>query len=239
MPRVHYDLVDGIGWIDLDDDKMNVMSPSMQADIHAALDRAEADDAVTVVRGRAGVFSAGFDLAILRGGDTDAGARMVLGGFELARRILAHPRPVVMACTGHSVAMGLFLLLSGDYRIGTTAPARLVANEVAIGLTLPRAADVILRHRLTPAAHQRASLLAVPFGPDDAVRDGVLDEVVEPDHLDDRVVELATMLTLLDRPAQVATKARVRAGLLTSLAAAIDQDRAEYETASSPGMEPA
>jgi enoyl-CoA hydratase len=69
------------------------------------------------------------------------------------------------ACTGHAIAMGAFLLPSGDYRIATTAPARLTANEVAIGLTVPRAATEILRQRLTPAAFQRATLLAEVFDP--------------------------------------------------------------------------
>jgi enoyl-CoA hydratase len=228
MERVRYEVRDGVGWIDLDDGKMNVMSPAMQADVHLALDRAEADDVVTVLQGRPGVFSAGFDLGVLRGDDRAESARMVLGGFELARRVLTHPRPVVMACTGHAVAMGLFLLLSGDYRLGVAAPAKLTANEVAIGLTLPRAAEQILRHRLTPSAFQRAALLAVSFEPDEAVRDGLLDEVVAPEALTERAAEVAALLGGLDVEAQRSTKARVRADALGSLTTAIASDRAEY-----------
>jgi enoyl-CoA hydratase len=62
---------------------------------------------------------------------------MLERGFQLALRLLDHPAPVVIACNGHAVAMGLFLLLSGDYLIGVDGPFRLVANEVAIGLTMP------------------------------------------------------------------------------------------------------
>ncbi len=229
MKRVHYELRDNIGWIGLDDGKVNVMSPTMQADIHNAFDRAAADGVVTVVRGRPGVFSAGFDLGILRGGDQRASSDMVLGGFELAKRVLAHPRPVVMACTGHAVAMGLFLLLSGDYRVGVTTPASLTANEVAIGLTLPRSADVILRHRLTPSAFQRSALLATTFGPTDAVRDGVLDEIVDAESLEARTAEVASALAQLDVSAQRSTKARVRAKVLGELTTALTLDRAEYE----------
>jgi len=214
----------GVSWIDLDDGKVNVMSPSMQAALMAAFDRAEGDDGVVVVRGRPGVLSAGFDLNLLAAASGD-GAAMVIGGFELARRVLAHPRPVVVACTGHAVAMGAFLLLSGDYRIATTAPARLIANEVAIGLTMPHTATEILRQRLTPAAFQRATLLAEVFDPRGGVAAGFLDEVVEPDRLDERVDEVAAALTRLDPAAQRATKQRTRAPLIATLTAAIDADR--------------
>jgi enoyl-CoA hydratase len=225
--RVRYEPRDGIGWIDLDDGKVNVMSPEMQADIGAALDRAERDDVVTVVRGRPGVFSAGFDLGVLRSGGA-AGAEMVLGGFELARRVLGHPRPVVMACTGHAIAMGAFLLLSGDHRVGVAGSAKLAANEVAIGLTLPHAATEILRQRLTPAAFPRAALLSETFDPEAAVTAGFLDEVVDPGAFDDRLHELATALSRLDVTAQRATKRRTRAPLLDLLATAIAADRAEF-----------
>jgi enoyl-CoA hydratase len=161
---------------------------------------------------------------------------MVLGGFDLALRVLSYPRPVLIACTGHAVAMGAFLLLSGDYRIATTAPARLTANEVAIGLTMPRAATEILRQRLTPAAFQRATLLAEVFDPQGAVVAGFLDELVEPDRFDERITEAAVALTQLDRDAQRATKLRTRAPLIATLTAAIEDDRNELaaRTASTP-----
>lgn len=224
--RIDYASSDGIGWIDLDDGKVNVMSSAMQSELTVALDHAEREGVVTVIRGRPGVFCAGFDLGVIQAGGR-ASAEMVLGGFELAHRVLAHPRPVVIACTGHAVAMGAFLLLSGDYRIGTVAAAKFTANEVAIGLTMPRAATEILRHRLTPSAFQRATLLAESFGPTNAVETGFLDEVVDVDRFDERVRSVAEALVGLDVDAQVATKRRTREPQLRALAAAIAADREE------------
>jgi enoyl-CoA hydratase len=166
---VDYRMADSVAAITMDDGKVNVMSLAMQQEIHAALDRAERDTAVVLLSGRDGVFSAGFDLPVLRAGGPDALA-MVRGGFELAARVLGFPFPVVIACTGHAMAMGAFLLLSGDYRIGGAGEYKLTANEVAIGLTMPRAAIEILRQRLTPAAFNRATLLAEVFRPADTSR---------------------------------------------------------------------
>ena len=112
---VTYELRDSIATIVMDDGKVNALSLEMLGAVNGALDRAVSDAAVVVLTGREGIFSAGFDLKVLRGGGADAGA-MLLGGFELAVRLLAFPTPVVVACTGHAVAMGVFLLLSGDYR---------------------------------------------------------------------------------------------------------------------------
>jgi enoyl-CoA hydratase/carnithine racemase len=119
---------DAIATITIDDGKVNALSFAVLAELNAALDQAERDGAVVILAGRDGVFSAGFDLPVLRGGGPDALA-MLRAGFELAARLLAFPRPVVIACTGHAVAMGVFLLLCGDYRVGATGPYKITANE--------------------------------------------------------------------------------------------------------------
>ena len=175
--RVRYELHDTVATITMDDGKVNVMSPPMLQELNAALDRAAADRAVVLLSGRPGVFSAGFDLAAAPGGRPGGGrhaARRVRAGGAL----LAFPMPVVIACTGHAVAMGVFLLLSGDYRVGAAGDYESTANEVAIGLTMPRAAVEILRQRLAPAHFNRAVMLAEPFSPANAVEAGILDRVV-------------------------------------------------------------
>jgi enoyl-CoA hydratase len=226
MSSVRYELDGSVATITLDDGKVNALSLDLQAELHAALDRAQLDRAVIVLAGRDGVLSAGFDLQVLAGGGP-AAASMVIGGFELAHRMLAFPRPIVIACTGHAVAMGTFLLLSGDHRIGTSRPAKFTANEVAIGLTMPRAALEILRQRLSPAAFVRAATLAEVFTPANAVETGFLDEVVSPEDLMPTALNVAQRLALLDQTAYEATKQRARSGLLDALRAAIEADRAE------------
>src|SRR3954471_12415346 len=126
MPLVSYHLEGAIATVTMDDGKVNALSPAMQAELKSALDRAEADRAVLLLTGRDGVFSAGFDLRVIRGGGNDAGA-MVRGGFELAHRLLSFPTPVVVACTGDAIAMGVFLLLSADYRVGASGSYKLMA----------------------------------------------------------------------------------------------------------------
>ncbi len=213
--------------ITMDDGKANALSPSLLADLGRALDRAAADvegGGAVVLQGRDGVFSAGFDLNVLRGGGPEA-SDMVLTGFATAARLMSFPAPVVVACTGHAIAMGAFLLLAADYRIGTHGTYRVAANEVAIGLTLPRSAVVLLEARLTPAAFQRAALLAESFGPDDAVAAGFLDRVVEPGDAPVAAANVAAELNeRLVAAAHAESKLRARADVLARLHAAISAD---------------
>lgn len=218
-----YELSDSIATITLDDGRVNVLSPQMLADINAALDQAEADDAVVVLGGRSGVFSAGFDLKILRAGGEEA-LDMLRAGFELAARVLAFPRPVVIACSGHAIAMGVFLVLSGDYRVGVAGPYKLTANEVAIGLTMPRTAAEILRQRLAPAHFNRAAVIAEVYDPDTAVAAGFLDRVVGSADLAGAARDVARQVQALDRDAHAATKLRVRNKALAAVRVAIDLD---------------
>lgn len=224
MPtRLTYDLQDGIATITLDDGKANALSTEMLAEIGAALTRAETDRAVVVLKGRPGMFSAGFDLRVLKAGGPDVTA-MFLGGFELALRLLAFPSPVVVACTGHALAMGSFLLLSADYRVGTSGPYKIGANEVAIGLTMPFFGIEICRQRLAPAYFHRSVINAEIHSPESAVLAGFLDRVVPESELSATARSVATDLGKLDRDTHTATKRRARGQALAAIRAAIDAD---------------
>ena len=220
---VSYEIAEGIATIAMDDGKVNVLSLEMLAAINKAFDQAESDGPVVVFTGRSGIFSGGFDLKVLRAGGPDA-VSMLEQGFLLALRILEHPAPVVVACNGHAVAMGSFLLLSGDYRIGVDGPFRIVANEVAIGLTMPWAAIEICRQRLAPAHFNRAVILAEQYSPVDAVLAGFLDKVVEAPDLIETATATATVLATLSRSAHAATKANARESAIAAIRRGISLD---------------
>jgi enoyl-CoA hydratase len=223
---VSYQLEKSVATIGMDDGKVNVLSPAMQDALNAALDRAAADRAVVILTGRPGVFCAGFDLPVLTAGGAAAHG-MLIGGFRLAERLLTHPTPVIIACPGHAIAMGVFLVMSADYRIGVDGPFKIVANEVAIGLPMPRAAVEISRQRLAPAHFQRAMNLAELYTPADAVVAGFLDRVVAVDDLMSEAQAAAAKFLKLNLSAHHATKLRVRAPALAAIRAGIEADDAE------------
>jgi enoyl-CoA hydratase len=222
-----------VATITMDDGKVNSISLDKLRNLQRALDQAEAEQAVVLLTGREQRFSAGFDLTALKQGGEIA-TKMVIGGFELAERLLAFPTPVVIACTGHALAMGAFLLLAADLRIGTAGAFKIGANEVAIGMTVPSAAVELCRLRLAPTHYARSVVTAEIFSPEEAVSAGYLDRVVPASELLASAHKAAADLSLLNMAAYVATKKRVRGDGLKSMRAAIEADASSWRVSSSP-----
>ena len=223
IDTVQYTLQDRLAIIRIDDGKRNALSPSVLHEIYDALDRAEADRATVIITGREDVFSAGFDLNVMKRGGTNA-LRMLRAGYALTARVLAYPYPVIAACNGHSLAMGVFLMLSADYVIGSRGDYKIAANEVAIGLTMPRVAAAMLRHRLNPSAYQRAVTVSQYFSVDAALVSGFFDELVNVTDLQSRAEELADSFQALDERAHTVSKRRIRAALIRKIRWSIPLD---------------
>ena len=225
---VTYALTDGIAVITMDDGKANAVSLTLQAGLNEALDQAERDGAPVILTGRAGILSAGFDLKTLAAGGQPA-VDMLNGGLELAIRLLTFPTPVIAACSGHAIAMGVFLLESCDYRIGIKGNYRYSANEVAIGMTMPFSTIEILRHRVTPAALSRSVLLAEAFTPENAVETGFLDLVVDESALLETAMNSAKSFLALNMDAHNHSKKRLRAELITAMRDGLAKDYAGWK----------
>ena len=227
---VSYAFADGVATLTMDDGKANAMGPAMQAALNAAMDRAEADKAIVVLTGRPGVFSGGFDLGVFKAGDPKVTFQMLTGGAHLAQRVLSYPHPVIAACSGHAVAMGLFLLQCADVRIGLEegSGAMLQANEILIGMTLPYFALETCRERVsTPHLHLVGTASA--YAGEAAVMAGLLDEAVAPDALAMAVHAHVERLKKAHPASFTATKQRLRANVIAAMPHAIEKDIAEWK----------
>ncbi len=220
---VHYDLQDQVATIRIDDGKRNALSPQVLHEIYQALDRAESDRAIVIMTGRESVFSAGFDLHVMKRGGVNA-LRMLRAGYALTARIMAYPYPVIAACNGHALAMGVFMMLSADYVLGSRGDFKIAANEVAIGLTMPRVAAAMLRHRLNPAAFQRAVTVSEYFDVEAALNAGFFDDLVDPADLMPHAEACADKFKELDPRAHRASKRRIRAALIRKVRFSIPLD---------------
>ena len=220
---VQYSLQNQVATIRIDDGKRNALSPELLRGIYQALDRAETDRASVIMTGREDVFSAGFDLKVMKRGGRNA-IRMLHAGYALTARVLDYPHPVIAACNGHALAMGVFLMLSADYVIGSRGDFKIAANEVAIGMKMPRVAAAMLRHRLNPAAYQRAVTLAEYFDAESARNAGFFDEVVDPAELKSCAETRAEEFLGLDQEAHTASKRRIRAALIRKIRYSVPLD---------------
>ncbi|MVW87690.1 crotonase/enoyl-CoA hydratase family protein [Pseudomonas sp. PB101] len=221
---ISYHLEDGIATLTLSNGKVNAISPDVIAAFNAALDQAVTDRAVVIITGQPGILSGGYDLKVMTSGPKEAVA-LVTSGSTLARRLLSHPFPVIVACPGHAVAKGAFLLLSADYRIGVDGPFSIGLNEVQIGMTMHHAGIEIARDRLNKVALQRSVVNGEMFNPQGAVTAGFLDVVVAADELQGAALAAARQLKKINMTAHKNTKLKVRKALLEALDNAIIQDQ--------------
>ncbi|MNY07867.1 putative enoyl-CoA hydratase [compost metagenome] len=204
--------------------KVNAISPDVISAFNAALDQAVTDRAVVIITGTPGILSGGYDLKVMTSGPKEAVA-LVTSGSTLARRLLSHPFPVIVACPGHAVAKGAFLLLSADYRIGVDGPFSIGLNEVQIGMTMHHAGIELARDRLRKSAFHRSVINGEMFNPQSAVDAGFLDVVVSAEELQGAALAAARQLKKINMTAHKNTKLKVRKALLDTLDNAIIQDQ--------------
>ncbi|MBD0705424.1 crotonase/enoyl-CoA hydratase family protein [Pseudomonas sp. Fig-3] len=221
---IAYHLEDGIATLTLNNGKVNAISPDVIAAFNTALDQAVTDRAVVIITGQPGILSGGYDLKVMTAGPKEA-VSLVTAGSTLARRLLSHPFPVVVACPGHAVAKGAFLLLSADYRIGVDGPFSIGLNEVQIGMTMHHAGIELARDRLRKSAFHRSVINGEMFNPQSAVDAGFLDKVVSTDELQGAALEAARQLKKINMTAHKNTKLKVRKALLETLDSAILLDQ--------------
>jgi enoyl-CoA hydratase len=195
----------------------------MLAQLDSALDQAEEAGKVAIICGRPGKFSAGFDLGVMGEGG-DGMLKLLRSGSTISRRLLAFPTPVILAVSGHAIAMGALLTLSADYRIGVHGTYKIGLNEVAIGMTLPYFGIELARERLARTHFASAVTMAKLYDSVGAVEAGFLDEVVSEEDLVERAIAKAEQLAELDMEAHKNTKARTRETFMAALEEAVKKE---------------
>jgi enoyl-CoA hydratase len=220
---VSYTLDDKVAVLQMDDGKANALSRSMLDALGHALDRAEQDASAIVLAGRAERFCAGFDLRVMMSGP-DAAKDLLRAGAGLFMRLYGSPLPLVIACTGHALAGGALVVLTGDYRIGAAGAYRIGLNEVSLGMPVPVLAMELARDRLHPSELTRATLLAQIYDPDTAVAAGYLDKVVPAEQVVEAARAEAVRLAALARSAFKASKQRLRRAQIEHITSSLDAD---------------
>ena len=193
-----YQLLDKVAVVTMDDGKANALSKPMIEALREAIKRAESEAGALVLAGRAERFCAGFDLRVMMS-SPEAATDLLRTGSKLLLELYGVSLPLVIACTGHALAGGALVVLTGDHRIGAAGAYKLGLNEVAIGLPVPVLAMELARDRLAADHLPKATLGATIFDPETAVRAGYLDEVVPPDQVIPKAIE-TSLSPILNAP---------------------------------------
>lgn len=200
MEFVKTEMQDDTCVLRLDHGKPNSISTAVANELMSGLAEAEESANAVVILGRTGMFSGGFDLPTMGKGPA-AAREMLTAGARLLMAIYNHPKPIVIGCGGHAIAMGAFITMAGDERIGASGEFKIGMNETAIGMTLPTFGLELARARLSKRHFDRAVVHSTIYDPQGALEAGILDRVVSPDRLETECFEAAARLAQLKQPA--------------------------------------
>ena len=216
-----YTLADDVALIRLDDGKANAFSNAMFDAVNAAMDQAEDEAKIIVLRGKDGIFSAGYNLKeLMLGGET--AVNLVRRGSEFAVRMMETRKPIICVGDGHIVALGAFIFLAADYRIGKSGAFQVGLPETAKGLPMHNFGRELAMPRLNRRYFSRAFINGEMFTPDQAVDVGYLDESV--DDVDGAVDRAVAYFKGISLPAFSINKPRGHQTLLPVLKQAIEDD---------------
>ena len=221
--NVTYNYEDGVATITMDDGKANPLSHDMWDQLGAAFDKAEEAKAIVVLKGRDGLFSGGFDLKEIAKGPEQA-VFLTSRGSKMARRIMSFPTPVIGVSTGHCIAMGAFLMLACDYRIGAAGGFKTGLNETMIGMTMHHFGIELARYRIPLNYFHRCVINAEIWSPTDAVKAGFYDQAVPVEELEKATSIIVKGFAQLNMTAFNGTKNKSRAAILRLLDECIESD---------------
>ena len=215
------EITNEIALIRMDDGKANAINFEMLAALNDALDKAEAGAKAIVLAGREGRFSGGFDLKAFASLGPEGVYKLLDAGAELLLRLYGGPLPVVAACTGHAIAMGVFMLNACDTRVGAAGECKIGANEAVTGMNLPVFAMELARDRLSPLHLTRAMIQGFIYNPEGAVEAGYLDMLAEPDKVEATALAVAGQLVQLPGKAYTWNKKSIRKATLDRIQASL------------------
>jgi 3,2-trans-enoyl-CoA isomerase len=198
---------------------VNAMNPELLAALREAIAVAPGEGVHgLVISGGPSVFSAGLDvprLLQMQRGELEAAWRAFFGVLEALAR---SPLPSVAAIAGHSPAGGAVMSLFCDYRVMARGPYRIGLNEVQVGLIVPECIQYAMRRLIGTHRAERLMVSGAMVDAEQALAIGLVDELVDVDHVTTRAIAWMQELLTLPGKAMRTTRGIARADLAEAIA---------------------
>jgi enoyl-CoA hydratase/carnithine racemase len=205
---------DGVATLRLDRPKLNPLNEQVAREIGEAVDAAAADERVgaLVVWGGERVFAAGADIKEMSDQDAVQMFRYIGGFQDVFTRLERLPFVTIAAVNGYALGGGCELALACDLRIAAE-DAQLGQPEILLGV-IPGAGGTQRLPRLIGLGRAKELIYSGRFvKADEALRIGLVNEVVPASDVLDRALALARTYARGPRVALMAAKAAVQNGV--------------------------
>ena len=204
--------------------KLNAMTVEMDHQMNEIMHEVNNDDSVrTLVLSGEGdrSFSAGSDINALDGYGSNWSYRNRFDAREdYARAVWLIRKPVVAAIHGYCIGGGLEMACASDIRIATAASS-FGAGEIRWGWHGGSGQTQYLTHQIGPGHASRLLMTGDRIDGTEALRIGLVQQLVEPEAVVDTALELATTISERSPIAIERTKYMVRVAQNTGLDAGL------------------
>lgn len=217
---------DGVAVVTLNNPKVNALSTALLAELAAvAADLTGNPPGAVVITGGERLFAAGADISEFAG--PDEGARIGAAFHKALNAVAAIPRMVIAAVSGFALGGGCELTLACDYRIAGEK-AVFGQPEVLLGIIPGGGGTQRLPRLIGASAAKEMMITGRQVRADEALRLGLVNEVVEPESLHARARELAATVARGAVLAQASIKELVDGGMDADLPSALAAERRAF-----------
>ena len=182
MNTIKLSIKDKTAIIGLDRGKSNAINAEMVAELHQMIINIENDNNIggLIITGKEGFFSAGLDLIELYDYDENKIREFWNNFLEFVTALASFKKPLISAISGHSPAGGCVLAICSDYRIMAEGKFIIGLNEVPVGIIVPEGIFHLYSFWIGNANASQFLLEGKLLGCEEALKYGLINEVVNP-----------------------------------------------------------
>ncbi|RYD78604.1 enoyl-CoA hydratase/isomerase family protein [Pedobacter agri] len=185
MNTIKVSVKDRLATITLSRGKSNALNGELITELDDMLKNISDDDNIggVILTGNAPFFSAGLDLVELYNYNEEEVKSFWKLFLNFTSNLVSFKKPMVAAISGHSPAGGCVMALACDYRVMAEGQYIIGLNEVPVGIIVPNSIFQMYAFWLGKAEATRSLLTGKLYYPEEALKVGLVDELVKNESL--------------------------------------------------------
>ena len=173
--------------------KVNALNEKVVDEMTGALRALARDPGVKalILTGQGKFFTFGFDIPEFLSYPREDFLRYLTKFTDLYTELFLYPKPVIAALNGHTIAGGCMLAIACDYRVMVAGKSRIALNEINFGSSLFAGSVELMIFWMGHREAERAIMSGAMYSAEEALKLGLIDEVVSEDQLPEAVRRIA------------------------------------------------